>query len=87
MQAGRPLLTVSDQLAFIEKGIPAVFLSGGSDGVHHIPADEAALVDLDKAVRTARLAFLLAHAIATTAEDPAWTEQGWADVQHMVRRR
>lgn len=73
----------SDQLPFIQRGIPAVFFTTGDHEDYHARSDEPAAIDDDKAARIARLAFHLAHAIATSAEPPEWTEEG----QRIVEER
>jgi hypothetical protein len=75
----------SDQLPFIQAGIPAVFFSTGDHEDYHEQSDEADRIDADKAARVARLSFYLAHAIATTAEPPRWTEEGRQRVEEMLQ--
>lgn len=74
----------SDQLPFIQRGIPAVFFTTGDHEDYHRPSDEPDKIDNDKAARIARLAFHLAHAIANSAEAPDWTEEGQARVREML---
>lgn len=74
----------SDQLPFIQQGIPAVFFTTGEHDDYHQQSDEAAKIEFDKAARVARLAFYLAHAIATSATAPEWTAEGRARVEEML---
>ncbi len=74
----------SDQLPFIQRDIPAVFFTTGDHDDYHKQSDEAARIDNDKAARVARLGFYLAHAIATSATAPEWTEEGRARIQEML---
>ncbi len=76
----------SDQLAFIQQGIPAVFFTTQDHEDYHQPSDEAAKVDNDKAARVARLAFLLAYHVAQDPTAPEWTEEGWAQVEELLRQ-
>jgi hypothetical protein len=74
----------SDQLPFIQHGIPAVFFTTTDHEDYHQPSDEAAKIDNDKAARVARLAFLLAYHVAQDPTAPEWTEEGWAQVQELL---
>jgi Zn-dependent M28 family amino/carboxypeptidase len=74
----------SDQLPFIQAGIPAVFFTTADHEDYHQPSDEAWKVDNDKAARVSRLAFLLAYHVAQDPTAPEWTEEGWAKVQEML---
>ncbi|MBW3553483.1 MAG: M28 family peptidase [Gemmatimonadetes bacterium] len=76
----------SDQLAFIKMGIPAVFFTTSEHEDYHKPSDEAAKIDNDKAARVARLGFYLAYAIATEADPPAWTPEGWRKVEQILQQ-
>ena len=76
----------SDQLGFIQKGIPAVFLTTGDHEDYHSQSDEPHTIDNDKAARVARLGFYIAHAIATSVTAPEWTDEGWQRVQAMLRQ-
>ena len=75
----------SDQLPFIQRGIPAVFFTGHDHEDYHRRSDESHMIDDDKAARVARLAFYLAHAIATDPVAPEWTPEGEAEVQEILR--
>ena len=74
----------SDQLPFIQRGIPAVFFTTGEHDDYHKPSDEPAAIDTDKAARVTRLAFYLARSIASSAAAPEWTEEGRARVREML---
>jgi hypothetical protein len=76
----------SDQLAFIQQGIPAVFFTTEDHEDYHRPSDEAAKIDNDKAARVARLAFLLAYEVAQDPTAPEWTEEGWAQVEELLKQ-
>ena len=66
----------SDHFSFVEKGIPALMLTTWLHDDYHLPSDTPDRTDPDKAARVARLAFLLAHRLATQVEPPEWTEAG-----------
>lgn len=76
----------SDQLPFIQRGIPAVFFTTGDHEDYHQQSDNPDTVDTDKAARVARLAFYLAHAIATDPQAPEWTDEGWQTVEQMIQQ-
>jgi hypothetical protein len=76
----------SDQLPFIQQGIPAVFFTTGEHEDYHQQSDEPEAIDTDKAARVARLGFYLAWDIATAAETPEWTEEGRARVEEMLQQ-
>jgi hypothetical protein len=74
----------SDQLSFIQRGIPAVFFTTGDHEDYHKQSDRPELIDNDKLARIARLAFHLAYEIAMDPAAPEWTEEGWREVQQML---
>ncbi|MFW6078895.1 MAG: M28 family peptidase [Gemmatimonadota bacterium] len=74
----------SDQLAFVQEMIPAVFFTGLDHEDYHRPSDEADKVDADKAARVARLAFHLAYRVAMDPQPPEWTEEGRRRVEEML---
>jgi hypothetical protein len=76
----------SDQLPFIRRGIPAVFFTTTDHEDYHRPSDEVEKIDNQKVARVARLAFLLAYHVAQNATAPDWTEEGWAQVQELLRQ-
>ncbi len=70
----------SDHYNYAKRGVPVAFFfdgmganwrQGGPDDVYHQPTDDAELVDLDKALRAARLAYGVARATADAARRPA----------------
>jgi hypothetical protein len=75
----------SDQLSFIQIGVPALFLFTGLHEDYHRPSDRPERSDPDKAARVSRLAFLVAHRVASSPEPPQWTEEGRRQVQQMLR--
>ena len=75
----------SDQLPFIENGIPAVFFTTGEHEDYHKQSDEAESIDADKAARVARLGFYLAWEIANSATAPEWTDEGRERVDRMLQ--
>jgi hypothetical protein len=66
----------SDHYSFVEQGIPAIMLTTWLHDDYHQPSDTPERVDPDKAARVARLAFLLAHRVASERDVPRWTEEG-----------
>ncbi len=74
----------SDQLSFIQRGIPAVFFTTGDHEDYHQQSDRPELIDTDKLARVARLAFHLAHEIAMDPQAPDWTPEGWREVQQKL---
>lgn len=66
----------SDQLAFAVGGVPGLMLHTGSHADLHRPSDEAALLDMDKVSRAARLTFYLIYAVAAAPTRPTWTVAG-----------
>ena len=76
----------SDQLAFIQQGIPAVFFTTHEHEDYHQPSDEPERVNADKAARIAKLGFLLAYHIAQDPAAPEWTEEGRARIEEMLQQ-
>ncbi len=75
----------SDHLNFVNKDIPAIFFSAGFDHEdYHKPSDELELIDMDKAARVSRMVFYLGALIAGGTVDPAWTEDGLAEVRRII---
>lgn len=72
---GEDLFTRSDHYPFARTGIPAIAITSALHQHYHHPDDEAALIDIDKAARVARLIFIAAYELAT-GEDATWTEEG-----------
>ena len=75
----------SDHFNFARLEIPALFFFAGVHEDYHQPSDELSRLDLDKAARVARLAFLTAYAIADSPTAPTWTEQGIEEVRALTR--
>jgi hypothetical protein len=75
----------SDQLSFIQRGIPAVALFSGLHEDYHRPSDMPRRSDPEKAARVGRFAFLLAHRVASDAQPPRWTEEGQRQVREILR--
>jgi hypothetical protein len=75
----------SDQLSFIQRGIPAVFFTTGDHEDYHRQSDRPERINTEKLARVARLAFHLAHEIASDPVAPEWTEAGWNEVQQRLR--
>ncbi len=66
----------SDHFSFVQVGVPALMFTTWLHDDYHVPSDTADRVDGDKAARVARLAFLLAHRIASDPSRPDWTAEG-----------
>jgi hypothetical protein len=77
----------SDHFNFARNHIPAIFFTTGLHDDYHQPSDEASKIDNDKLARIARLVFYLGNTIGTDPTAPAWTEDGWAQVQQMTQGR
>jgi hypothetical protein len=75
----------SDQLSFIQRGIPAVFFTTGDHEDYHQQSDRPERIDTDKLARVARLAFHLAYEIAMDPVAPEWTEAGWREVERRLQ--
>jgi len=66
----------SDHFSFVQHGIPALMLTTWLHDDYHAPSDTPDRTDPDKAARIARLAFLMAHRIASDPGEPEWTAEG-----------
>jgi hypothetical protein len=75
----------SDQLSFIQQGIPAVFFTTGDHPDYHRQSDRPERINADKLARIARLGFHLAFEIAMDPQPPEWTEEGWREVQQKLQ--
>jgi hypothetical protein len=75
----------SDQLSFIQQGIPALFFFTGLHEDYHRQSDRPERSDPEKAARVARLGFLVALHVATAREAPQWTEEGRRQVEQVLR--
>lgn len=64
----------TDSHSFAQKGIPIVFFFSGVHEDYHQPGDDYAKADLGKAVRIARMAYMLGWATANLDERPARIE-------------
>ncbi|MGW8268408.1 MAG: M20/M25/M40 family metallo-hydrolase [Longimicrobiales bacterium] len=71
-----PLYRMSDQFAFVQEGIPAIFFFSGLHENLHRPSDEPEAVDADKAARVARLMFYFGLEVAQADARPEWTDAG-----------
>jgi Zn-dependent M28 family amino/carboxypeptidase len=71
----------SDHYNFASAGVPALFLFAGTHDDYHMPSDEVDLIDADKIVRIARLAFRLGLDVATDPQAPEWTRDGLTEVR------
>jgi hypothetical protein len=74
----------SDQLSFIQRGIPAVFFTTGDHPDYHQQSDLPERINAEKLARIARLGFHLAFEIAMDPRAPEWTEEGWREVQQKL---
>lgn len=79
------LFFCSDQLSFIQRGVPSLFFFTGLHEDYHQPSDEPESINAEKAARVSRLGFLVAHRVATSSEAPAWTEEGRRQVEQILR--
>ncbi|CAN5781130.1 M28 family metallopeptidase [soil metagenome] len=75
----------SDQLSFIQRGVPSLFFFTGLHEDYHQPSDVLERIDADKVARVSRLGFLVAHRVATSSEAPEWTEEGRRQVEQILR--
>jgi Zn-dependent M28 family amino/carboxypeptidase len=75
----------SDQLSFIQRGIPAIFFTTGDHEDYHQQSDRPETIDTEKLARVARLAFHVAFEIAMDPAAPEWTEEGWREVEQMIQ--
>jgi Zn-dependent M28 family amino/carboxypeptidase len=72
---------------FLRLGVPALSLSSLLAPHSLTPSDEPDTFDAGKTARVARLAFLLAHAVADAPERPAWLPGGREGARRMAARR
>lgn len=77
----------SDQLNFMQREIPAIFLFNGEHECYHQPCDEVGFVNKEKIARVARLLAHTVMEIANREEAPAWHPEGLAEVRRMVGGR
>ena len=74
----------SDHFPFHQAGVPALFFSSGAPAEYHTPADEVALVDLDKLLSSARHLFLLTHQLAETETEALLSDEPMETVDDAV---
>jgi len=80
------LLTfASDQAAFIRKKIPSVFFFAGLHGDYHTPKDKINTINLDKAERVSKLAFISSWILANTDKLPKYREMGMEEKVQLVK--
>lgn len=72
-------LNSSDQASFIAKGVPSIFFNTGETMDYHHVSDEVSTINMEKAARVARLAFLTALRIA---EDSAFNKIYYKPISH-----
>lgn len=66
------LLRRSDHWPFLQRGIPAVFLTTGLHPDYHTPRDDTGLINFAKLERISRLAYRVAWRLATDPSVPAY---------------
>lgn len=66
----------SDHASFIEAAVPTVFFSDATGPCYHTPADDLAVVDIEKLESQSRIAFRLTVALAQTAAPPRFVAPG-----------
>jgi hypothetical protein len=74
----------SDQLSFMRKEIPAIFLFNGEHQCYHRPCDDITFVDAGKVARVARLVAHTVLAIANGEERPEWDPRGLEEVRRRI---
>jgi len=74
----------SDHVAFVRKGIPAVFLTTWLHEDYHAPSDEVESIDADKLARVSRLAFRLGWEVAQNPAPPSWNPGAWDEVSRIL---
>jgi hypothetical protein len=80
----RSLFYRSDQLNFMRRDIPALFLFAGEHECYHQPCDEVDFVSADVAARVARLVAYTVLELANRDERPSWTPGGLDEVRRMI---
>jgi Zn-dependent M28 family amino/carboxypeptidase len=76
----------SDHYSFARHEIPAIFFFAGVHEDYHRPSDTVDRIDGDKTARVTRLVLRLAHAIASDAQPPQWTDEGLRRVRELTAR-
>jgi Zn-dependent M28 family amino/carboxypeptidase len=75
----------SDHVAFINAGIPVLFLTTFPHPDYHRLSDDPAHLDSEKLTRVSRMLFYLAHAVASDPSKPAWTASGLAGARAAIQ--
>lgn len=81
---GERLFFRSDQLNFMRKEIPAIFLFNGLHECYHRPCDDITFVDAGKVARVARLLAHTVMEIANRDERPVWDPRGLEEVRRLI---
>jgi len=84
---GEQLFFRSDQLNFMRKEIPAIFLFNGLHECYHRPCDDINFVDAGKVARIARLVAHTVVEIANREARPQWDPAGLEQVRRMIGGR
>ena len=74
----------SDQLNFMKKEIPSLFLFAGLHRCYHRPCDELDFVNTDKIARVARLLTYTVLEIANQPGRPEWDPAGLSEVRRLT---
>lgn len=74
----------SDQLNFMRREIPAVFLFTGLHECYHSPCDDIDFVDTEKVSRIARLIAHTVYQMANAEARPQWDPAGLQEVRRML---
>lgn len=72
-------LNASDQASFIQKGVPSIFFNTGETMDYHHVSDEVSTINMEKAARVTRLAFLT---VLRIAEDNAYNKIYYKPISH-----
>ena len=64
----------SDQLSFVEGGIPSVLVADEGGRHYHQPSDEVPTLDVEKVAKVARLLVRVAYRLADSPKSIAWKE-------------
>lgn len=76
----------SDHIAFLKRGVPAIFFTTLIHPDYHAQSDEVEKIDADKTARIARLVFMLTHAVADSPQRPTWQGDGLERVRRKLER-
>lgn len=77
----------SDQLNFMRKEIPAIFLFNGEHRCYHQPCDDITFVSAAKVARVSRLLAHTVMEVANREERPEWDPRGLAEVRRLITGR